>query len=193
QIKDYLYKKNIIILRTKYRQKSNPNFDLFNSALEQFYKNTGATPQNTVVLIEILMGNVLDEEQLITDQDLAYFAERAEYLCATGNNIMVSNFRRNNHLAEFIGSFKPQHVGIVTNVSNLKNIFNTQNYSKETYTNELLSYISGMFSKDKKSQTIITTQNVPVAQEAQSLFDFLIKNKYIVDIENYEAKYVKTV
>lgn len=203
QIKDYLYKKNIIILRTKYRQKSNPNFDLFNSALEQFYKNTGATPQNTVVLIEVLMGNVLDEEQLITDQDLAYFAERAEYLCATGNNIMVSNFRRNNHLAEFIGSFKPQHVGIVTNVSNLKNIFNTQNYSKDTYTNELLSYISGMFSKDvklyaypyldKKSQTIITTQNVPVAQEAQSLFDFLIKNKYIIDIENYDEKYVKTV
>src|SRR5690606_30237986 len=36
QIKDYLYRKNIIILRTKYRQKSNPNFDLFNLAVEQF-------------------------------------------------------------------------------------------------------------------------------------------------------------
>ncbi len=203
QIKDYLYKKNIIILRTKYRQKSNPNFDLFNSALEQFYENTGATPKNTVVLIEVLMGNVLDEEQLITDQDLTYFAQRAEYLCATGNNIIVSNFRRNNHLAEFIKSFKPQHVGIVTNVSNLKNIFNTQNYSKDTYTNELLSYISGMFSKnvklyaypylDKKSEKIITTKNLPVAEEAQSLFDFLIKNRYIVDIENYDEKFVKTV
>lgn len=203
QIKDYLYKKNIVILRTKYRQKSNPNFDLFNSALEQFYKNTGAKPQETVVLIEVLMGNVLDEEQLITEEDIRYFAERAEYLCSTGNNIIVSNFRRNNHLAEFINSFKPQHVGIATNVSNLKNIFNTGNYSKETYTNELLSYISGMFSKDvklyaypyldKKSGNIITTKNLPVAEEAKSLFDFLIKNKYIVDIENYDDKYVKTV
>ncbi|NQD70535.1 nicotinamide mononucleotide adenylyltransferase [Sphingobacterium shayense] len=203
QIKDYLYKKNIIILRTKYRQKSNPNFDLFNSALEQFYKNTGAKPEDTVVLIEVLMGNVLDEEQLITDEDLTYFAERAEYLCSTGNNIMVSNFRRNNHLAEFIKSFKPQHVGIATNASNLRNIFNTHNYSKETYTNELLSYISGMFSKnvklyaypylDKKSGDIITTKNLPVAEEAKSLFDFLIKNRYIVDIENYDEKFVKTV
>jgi len=203
QIKDYLYKKNIIILRTKYRQKSNPNFDLFNLAVEQFKKNTGATPEDTVVLIEVLMGNVLDEDSSITDEDLKYFAERAEYLSSTGNNIMVSNFHRNNHLAEFVKSFKPKHVGIATNVANLKNIFNTHQYNKEEYTNELLSYISGMFSKDvklyaypyldKKTNEIVTTKNMPVADEAHHLFDFLIQNKYIVDIENYDEKFVKTV
>ena len=203
QIKDYLYKKNIIILRTKYRQKSNPNFDLFNLAVEQFKKNTGATDKNTIVLIEVLMGNVLDEENRITNEDLAYFAERAEYLCSTGNNIMVSNFRRNNHLAEFIQTFRPKHVGIATNTANLKNIFNTHKYNKELYTNELLSYISGMFSKDvklytypyldKKTNSVITTQNMPVADEAKPLFDFLVQNKYIIDIENYDERFVKTV
>lgn len=203
QIKDYLYKKNIIILRTKYRQKSNPNFDLFNLAVEEFRKNTGAVPEDTVVLIEVLMGNVLDENASITDEDLVYFAERAEYLCSTGNNILVSNFRRNNHLAEFVQTFKPKNVGIATNVSNLKNIFNTDNYNKEQYTNELLSYISGMFSKnvklyaypylDKKNNKIVTTKNVPVSEEAKPLFDFLINNKYIVDIENFDEKFVKTV
>ncbi|MFD1164165.1 nicotinamide mononucleotide adenylyltransferase [Sphingobacterium daejeonense] len=203
QIKDYLYKKNIIILRTKYRQKSNPNFDLFNLAVEEFLKNTKAVPENTVVLIEVLMGNVLDENTNISNEDLIYFAERAEYLCSTGNNILVSNFRRNNHLAEFVQTFKPKHVGIATNTANLKNIFNTDNYNKENYTNELLSYISGMFSKnvklyaypylDKKSDKIITTKNLPVAEEAKPLFDFLINNRYIVDIENYDEKFVKTV
>ncbi len=203
QIKDYLYKKNIIILRTKYRQKSNPNFDLFNLAVEEFRKNTGAVPEDTVVLIEVLMGNVLDENASITDEDLVYFAERAEYLCSTGNNILVSNFRRNNHLAEFVQTFKPKNVGIATNVSNLKNIFNTDNYNKEQYTNELLSYISGMFSKnvklyaypylDKKNNKIVMTKNVPVSEEAKPLFDFLINNKYIVDIENFDEKFVKTV
>lgn len=203
QIKEYLYKKNIIILRTKYRQKSNPNFDLFNLAVEEFLKNTKAVPDDTVVLIEVLMGNVLDENINISDEDLIYFAERAEYLCSTGNNILVSNFRRNNHLAEFVQTFKPKHVGIATNTANLKNIFNTDNYNKENYTNELLSYISGMFSKnvklyaypylDKKSDTIITTKNLPVSEEAKPLFDFLINNRYIVDIENYDEKFVKTV
>jgi len=203
QIKDYLYKKNIIILRTKYRQKSNPNFDLFNLAVEQFRKNTGATPEDTVVLIEVLMGNVLDEKSNITDEDLLYFAERAEYLCSTGNNILVSNFRRNNHLAEFVNSFNPKHVGIATNTYNLKNIFNSGNYNKEHYTNELLSYISGMFSKnvklyaypylDRKDNKIVNTKNLPVCDESKPLFDFLIQNEYIVDIENYDEKFVKSV
>jgi len=203
QIKDYLYKKNIIILRTKYRQKSNPNFDLFNLAVEQFKKNTNATEKDTIVLIEVLMGNQLDEANQITNEDLQYFAERAEYLCSTGNNIMVSNFQRNNHLAEFVQTFKPKHVGIATNTSNLRNIFNTDNYNKDHYTNELLAYISGMFSKDvklyaypyldKRTNEIITTRNMPVAEEAKPLFDFLVQNNYIIDIENYDEKFVKTV
>lgn len=203
QIKDYLYKKNIIVLRTKYRQKSLPNFDLFNLAVEQFKKNTEAHDDDIVVLIEVLMGNVLDEELELTNEDLQYFAQRAEELCATGNNVMVSNFRRNNHLAEFVKTFKPSNVGIATNVSNLKNIFNSENYNKENYTNELLSYISGMFSKNvklyaypylnKKENTIITTKNMKVSEEAKPLYDFLIQNHYIIDIENYDEKFVKTV
>ena len=203
QIKEYLYKKDIIILRTKYRQKSLPNFDLFNLAVEQFKKNAGVNTDNIVVLIEVLMGNVLEENSSISKDDLEYFAKRAEELCATGNNIMVSNFRRNNHLAEFVKSFRTKHVGIATNVSNLKNIFNSENYSKKEYTNELLAYISGMFSQDvklyaypyldKKNNTIVTTQNLQVSEEAKPLFDFLIKNDYIVDIENYDERFVKTV
>src|SRR5690606_27560783 len=203
QIKDFLYKKDIVVLRTKYRQKSLPNFDLFNQAVEQFRKNTNSKPENTAVLIEVLMGNVLDEESDLTIEDLTYFADRAEELCATGNNILVSNFRRNNHLAEFFKNFKPRNVGIATNVSNLRNIFNSDNYNKENYTNELLSYISGMFSKNvklyaypylnKKDNQIITTKNLKVSEEAKPLYDFLIQNHYIVDIENYDEKYVKTL
>lgn len=203
QMKDFLYKKDLIVLRTKYRQKSLPNFDLFNQAVEQFRKNTGAKAENTVVLIEVLMGNVLDDESDLTIEDLTYFADRAEELCATGNNILVSNFRRNNHLAEFFKNFKPRNVGIATNVSNLRNIFNSDNYNKEHYTNELLSYISGMFSKNvklyaypylnKKDNQIITTKNLKVSEEAKPLYDFLIQNHYIIDIENYDEKYVKTL
>ena len=63
------------------------------------------------------------ESMLQTDADLQEFASRADELCATGNNIIVSNFRRNNHLAEFISNFKPKNIGIATNVYNLKNIF----------------------------------------------------------------------
>lgn len=203
QIKDFLYKKNIMILRTKYRQKSNPNFDLFNLAVEQFKKNTGVQDEDLVVMIEVLMNNALSDETDISSDDLNYFAQRAEYLCSTGNHVIVTNFQRNNHLAEYLSQFKPTHVGISTNVSNLRNIFNSEIYNKGDYTNELLAYASGMFGKnaklyaypylDKSKNEIVTTKNMPVSPEAKPLFEFLVNNLYIIDIENFDRKHVKTV
>jgi len=202
QAKDFLYKKDVIILRTKYKQKSNPNFDLFNLAVDQFKRNVGATDKNLLVMIEVLMSNGLEEHPVVSNEDLQDFAKRAEDLCATGNHILVSNFTRNHQLAKFLSQFKPNNVGISTNVSNLRNIFNSKNYG-EHYTDELLAYVSGMFSKnvklyaypylDKKNGQIITTENVPVSAKAKPLFNFLTQNHYIIDIENYDERFVKTV
>lgn len=202
QAKDFLYKKDVIILRTKYRQKSNPNFDLFNLAVDQFKKNLGVKDNNLLVMIEVLMSNALDDHPVLSNEDLEYFAKRAEEMSATGNHILVSNFTRNHKLAGFLSQFKPNNVGISTNISNLRNVFNSKNYG-ETYTDELLAYVSGMFSKnvklyaypylDKTNNEIITTKNMPVSTAAKPLFDFLIQNHYIMDIENYDERFVKTV
>lgn len=201
QAKDFLYKKDVMILRTKYRQKSTPNFHLFNLAVEEFKKNCGIEDENLEVLIEVLMSNVLDDEPELEHEDLLYFSKRAEELCATGNHIILSNFSRSNILAEYLADFKPRNVGISTNISNLKYIFNSVNFSGN-YTDKLLEFVSGMFSKnvklyaypylDRNGNEIITSKNMPVSDNAQPLFDFLTLNKYIVDIE-YDAQYVKTV
>ena len=148
------------------------------------------------------MSNALEDHPPLNNEDLAYFAARAEELCATGNHIIVSNFSRNNLLAEFLSQFRPRHVGISTNIANLRRIFDARYYG-ENYTDELLAYVSGLFSKNvqlyaypylnKKQNQIITTGNMPVSEEARPLFDFLIRNGYINDIENYDEKFVKTV
>ncbi len=202
QSKDLLYKKDVMILRTKYRQKSTPNFDLFNRAVEQFKRSQNIDDRNVLVLIEVLMSNALDSQEEINAADLEEFARRAEELCATGNNVIVSNFTRNHKLAQYLSRCKPNSVGISTNIANLKRIFDSSMY-RENYTDELLAYVSDLFSRnvklyaypylDKKNSEIITTQNMPVSESAKPLFDFLIRNNYITDIESYDEKDVKTV
>lgn len=202
QSKDLLYKKDVMILRTKYRQKSTPNFDLFNRAVEQFKRSQNIDDRNILVLIEVLMSNALDSQEEINTADLEEFARRAEELCATGNNVIVSNFTRNHKLAQYLSRCKPNSVGISTNIANLKRIFDSSMY-RENYTDELLAYVSDLFSRnvklyaypylDKKNSEIITTQNMPVSESAKPLFDFLISNNYITDIESYDEKDVKTV
>jgi len=203
QSKDVLYKKDVMILRTKFGQKSTPNFDLFNKAVEQFKRSQNVSDDNIIVMIEILMTNFLENDRTEKgNEELVTFAKRAEELCATGNYVIVSDFTRNHKLAQYLSRCNPKSVGISTNIANLKNIFNSANYG-EHYTDELLAYISDLFSKnvklyaypylDKKNNEIITTRNMPVSPEAKHLFEFLIQNGYIMDIDEYDEKYVKTV
>jgi len=202
QSKDVLYKKDVMILRTKFGQKSNPNFDLFNKAVDQFKRTQNVSDENIIVMIEILMTNIFDNQSELGNEELEKFAKRAEELCATGNYVIVSDFTRNHKLAQYLSRCSPKSVGISTNISNLKNIFNSGNYGAN-YTDELLAYISDLFSKkvklyaypylDKKNNRIITTRNMPVSTEAKHLFEFLIQNGYIMDIDDYDEKDVKTV
>jgi hypothetical protein len=200
--KDLLYKKDIMILRTKYAQKSNPNFSMLNKAVDQFVRTEHVKEENLSVLIEVLMSNVLSADDVAPEIDLIAVAKRAEEMCKTGNRVIVSNFTRHNKLAKYLDRCRPKSVGISTNINNLKFVFNSTNFG-ENYTSQLLSYVSDMFSKnvklfaypylDKKTNQVITSINMPVTADAKPLFDFLIINGYITDIEEYSESDVKTV
>ncbi|MGY4384408.1 hypothetical protein ACVWYN_001434 [Pedobacter sp. UYP24] len=201
--KDLLYKKDIMILRTKYLQKSNPNFSMLNKAVDQFVRTENVKKENLSVLIEVLMSNVLsNDDELHEEIDVEAVAKRAEEMCNTGNTVIVSNFARHNKLAKYLDRCRPKSVGISTNINNLKFVFNSSNFG-ENYSSQLLSYVSDMFSKnvklfaypflDKKTNEVITTANMPVTPDARPLFDFLIINGYITDIKDYSDEDVKTV
>ena len=201
--KDLLYKKDIMILRTKYAQKSNPNFSMLNKAVDQFVRTENVQEDNLSVLIEVLMSNLLSENEAVSDEiDLAAVAKRAEEMCRTGNKVIVSNFTRHNKLAKYLDRCRPKSVGISTNINNLKFVFNSTNFG-ENYASQLLSYVSDMFNKnvklfaypflDKKTNQVITTANMPVTPDAEPLFEFLKVNGYITDIQDYSEDDVKTV
>ena len=201
--KDLLYKRDIMILRTKYAQKSLPNFSMFNKAVDQFRRTENVKKENLSVLIEVLLSNVLTADDDVPDDiDLEAVALRAEEMCKTGNLVIVSNFARHNKLAKYLDRCKPKSVGISTNINNLKFVFNSNNFG-DNYSSQLLSYVSDMFTKnvklfaypflDKKTNKVITTANMPVTPDAKPLFDFLILNGYIADIKEYSETDVKTV
>jgi len=200
--KDLLYKKDIMILRTKYAQKSHPNFSMLNKAVDQFVKTENVKEDNLSVLIEVLMSNLLSTGDDLHEVDLRAVAKRAEEMCKTGNKVIVSNFSRHNKLAKYLDRCRPKSVGISTNINNLKFVFNSTNFG-EDYSSLLLSYVSDMFSKnvklfaypflDKKTNEVVTSINMPVTPDAKPLFDFLILNGYITDIQDYSDDDVKTV
>lgn len=196
QAKDLMYKQHVMILRTRFNQKTKPDFELFSHAVTQYKAYMQISDVELITMAELTLNNLMENIDDDDDDLLNRVAKRANEIMAMGQAVLISNFKRHHKLAKYLAKCKPQSVGITTNIANLKHIFLSENYG-ENYTNELLAYISDLFSgnvklltypfRDIKNKTIVTTKNLEVSPEAKPLFDFLLLNKYILDIEDIEA------
>lgn len=194
--KDYLYKKDILILRTRFLQKFSPEAAVSDAALEQFRTMEKTDQDHMVFLTELALEKPFTTEDEKTDFSL--ILERINALNAEGKIVMVSNFARHHNLAKYLSRFKPRLVRILISARSLSHIFNSVHYGEENYTTELLSYISDLFCQqvqlyvypdiNKSTGVSLTLHTIPICSEAQSLFDFLLLNKYLKEVNPIEAK-----
>ncbi|MCO4293286.1 nicotinamide mononucleotide adenylyltransferase [Solitalea sp. MAHUQ-68] len=189
QAKDLLYKKDVILYRRRYNQKAPIDKEKLTSAIEYIKKNENIKDENLVVLTEITLNDTINDVEGTVNLD--EFVKRAEELIARKRTVIISNFSRHNLLAQYIARCKARKVTMLLNIANLVNIFDASNFG-EGYSGQLLSYIGNLFRKNiqvyafphylEKEQKMITTVNMPTSPEAKPLFDFLIANRYIIDV-----------
>jgi len=199
QAKDLMYKQHVMILRTRFNQKTKPDFELFEHAITQYKAYMQIGEVELISMAELTLNNMMEDVQSEDADLLTRVAKRANEIMEIGYAVIISNFNRHHKLAKYLAKCKPKSVGITTNIANLKHIFLSENYG-DNYTNELLAYISDLFSgnvklltypfRDIKNKTIVTTKNLEVSPEAKPLFDFLLLNKYILDIEDIEGQII---
>ncbi|MBK0383448.1 nicotinamide mononucleotide adenylyltransferase [Pedobacter sp. SD-b] len=197
QAKDLMYKQHIMILRTRFNQKTKPDFEFFNHAITQYKAYLQISDVELITMAELTLNNMMNHADTDDGELLNRVAKRAKDITEMGHAVIISNFNRHNKLAKYLAKCKPKSVGITTNIANLKHIFLSENYGSN-YTNELLSYISDLFSgnvklltypfRDIKNKQMVTTKNLEVSPEAKPLFDFLLQNKYILDIEEIKEE-----
>lgn len=197
QSKDYMYKQHIMILRTRFNQKAKPDFELFDHAVIQYKAYMEIADVELITMAELTLNNMMEKAENNDLELLNRVSKRASEILEMGHSVIISNFNRHHKLAKYLSKCKPKSVGITTNIANLKHIFLSENYNSN-YANELLAYISDLFSgnvklltypfRDIKNKTIVTTKNLVVSPEAKPLFDFLILNKYILDIEDIKER-----
>ncbi|UKJ08158.1 nicotinamide mononucleotide adenylyltransferase [Solitalea lacus] len=190
QAKNLLYKKDVIIYRRRYGQKAPIDKEKLGKAIEYIKKNENIVDEDLIVLTEITLNDTIHD----VDGELALdeFVKRTEELLARKRTVIVSNFSRHNLLAQYIARCKARKVTILLNIANLVNVFNSENYD-EGYSGKLLNYIGNLFRKNiqvyafphysEKEKALLTTVNMPTSPEAKPLFEFLLLNRYIVDVK----------
>jgi hypothetical protein len=139
-----LYKKNILALRGSYRPVTKVNMDMFERSKELFLAEKKVNPEKTQVIFEITLSNLRAEGE-INERD---FLDRAELLCALGQNVMITNYQEYFRLVDYFSEFTKERLGLAMGVNNLIQIFDEKYY--RDLSGGILEAFGKLFYKDLK-------------------------------------------
>ena len=196
---DLLYKKNIFAIRGSFRPFMNVNMDMFKGGLEVFKQEEGVKKDNTEILFEITLSNLIasGSEGKLDERD---FLDRADIIGKLGYNVIISNFSEYYKLTDYFSQFtrNKTKIGLTMGVNNLLEIFNEQYY------NDLPGGIMEAFGKlfkknvkiylypylDKEKDILLTSKNLKVSDNLQELYKYFLYNRRIEDILNFNQDYL---
>lgn len=189
---EFLYKRNVLVVRGSFRPPTLVNQDMIRSAYQQFRHEPQVDTKRCFLLTEITMDNLRASGEDIDERD---FLDRAELLNAMGQTVIVSDCEEHQRLVGYLSDYKIPNLGIVLGVRPLLDLINSKYY--ENMDGRLLAAFGELFNRNVKifvypamqegSAELMTAQNVPVPEGVKFLYKHLLDNKQITDVEGYNA------
>jgi len=188
-----LYKKNVLILRGRFRPVTHVNVDMLLCGRKKFKKEDGVEKENIVVLTEL----TLQDLEVGGDIDETDFMNRVDQLCSLGQNVLISNYTEYYRLVRHITRMtKDRRIGLILGIYNLHNIFDEKYY--ENLKGGILEAFGILFGRDvkfyvypslkKDSDEIYTLDDFVVPQSQQGMFQYLLDNKKLIPVSNVSEK-----
>src|SRR6266436_6607051 len=191
---EVFYKKAILVERGNFRPVTYATNDMLDGARRVFLKESGCSEKDMVVLMEMTLENLLSEGQL----NHADFLARVDILGALGRTVLISKFGGYYKLAGYLSRYTNRMIGLVMGVPSLIEIFDEKYYLN--LEGGILEALGRMFKGqfklfvypmvDEQSGQIVTAKQIQVAPNLHSLFQYLIDNRHIVEITDYQKDFL---
>jgi hypothetical protein len=192
---EVFYKKAILVERGSFRPVTYATNDMLDGARRVFLKESGCSDQELIVLMEMTLENLLSEGQL----NHADFLARVDILGALGRTGLVSRFGEYYRLASYLSRYTNKMIGLVMGVPSLMEIFDEKYYLNleggilealgRMFKGGLKLYVYPMI--DEETGGIVTATQISVAPNLRSLFQYLVDNRFIQEITDYNPKYLR--
>jgi hypothetical protein len=194
QPSEILHQKAILIERGSFRPVTYATNDMLEGARGQFLKESGCSEEDTVVLMEMTLENLLSEGQL----NHADFLARVDILGALGRTVLISKFGEYYRLASYLSRYTNRMIGLVMGVPSLIEILDEKYYLN--LEGGILEALGRMFKHglklyvypviDETTGAILSATQVHVAPNLRALFQYLIDNRYIEEITDYRKDFL---
>ncbi|MAT55599.1 MAG: nicotinate-nucleotide adenylyltransferase [Saprospirales bacterium] len=189
---EFLYKKNVMVVRASFRPPTLLDADMIRTGFEQFRHEPGVDPSRIHLLTEMTL-RILSEDGQIDEED---FLARADLLGALGHTVVVSSCEKYQQLINYLADYKVQNLGLVLRSHRLLNFMSETYY--QNVEGRLLAAFGEVFVKNVKLYTYPTQQegseepmtaaNLPVPEGLTFLYRHLLDNRQIVDIETFNPE-----
>ncbi len=127
QASQALYKKNILVLRGRFRPLTHVNLDMLKMGLQEFRKDEDVDIDRIQVLFELTLKD-LSAEGKIDEKD---FLDRVDIIGSLGYSVIISNYQKYYTLVSYLSdSVRNRKLGVILGIDNLKQIFEDKYYDR---------------------------------------------------------------
>jgi len=194
QISDALYKKAILVERSRFRPPTNFTIDLMECAKKAFIHDDGVTDDEMIELSEMTLKNLSDDGD-INVQDFLY---RADILCSLGRNVLISNYGQFFKLSQFLFRYTSKPIALTMGLPSLREIFNEKYY--DDLPGGILESFGRMFKHDLRlyvSPEIehttgekVGVNDLSVDRHLRHLYAHLLENGYVRALDTVKDEYL---
>jgi len=191
---DVLYKKAVLIERSRFNPPTLLNMNMLDCAQKQFLAEHDIPEQDLVVISEMTTHNLHSGDEI----DAEDFLQRADILCALGKNVLISNMGAYYQLASYIFRSTQRPTGIALGIPTLKEIFREDYYSNlpggileafgRLFKFDLRLYVSPCLNTDNAE--LITTDSFEPEKNLKHLYRHLLDNNLIRPLNTINKDYL---
>jgi hypothetical protein len=195
QAAEYLYKKNVLVVRSRFRPVTVMNWEMISQGFKQFVRDTKTEENRAAVLAEITLNDLESQGEI----DLEDYLDRVALLGELNQVVVISNCTQHQKLINYLLDYKIALVGFVMSIWHLKDIL-FEKYERNK-NGKLLAAFGSMFSSFvriyaypafvEEDGSLLTVKDVQVPEDIADLYRFMLHNRLIVDFEDYNQENIK--
>ncbi len=188
-----LYKKNILLMRGRFRPVTKVHLDMIEAGKKQFLQEDGVVEDNVQVIFELTLKD-LTADGRISDKD---FVDRAELLSSLGYTVMISNYLKHYKMVDYLATIaRGKMMGVLVGVYNLHTIFDERYY--DNLPGGLLEAFGRGFGHKVKlfvypannveTGDLYTLEELRIPNHLKGLLQFMKDNNKMASIEGYDSR-----
>jgi len=188
-----LYKKNILLMRGRFRPVTKVHIDMITAARNCYLAEEGIEKENVSEIFELTLKD-LTADGMISDKD---FIDRAELLGSLGYTVMISNYLKYYKVVQYLSEIaKGNKMGVILGIYNLHTLFDEKYYTNlpgglleafgKGFGHNVKLYVYP--ARDVETGDLYEFENVRIPKHLNGLLQFMKDNNKIQGLKEFDPK-----